>query len=91
MHFLHLYTFKIGLHACLCAKNTWFSNANASVNISSRFSTAYFSTGRHAPLKSVTYGHEHPSSFVLSICLANKHWFRTSVAITQIQIIKLIK
>ena len=32
----------------------------------------------HAPLKSVTYGHEHPASFVLSICLANKHWFHCS-------------
>ena len=42
LHFLHFHTPKI---TCLCAKNTWFTIANAYVNISSRFSTTYFSTG----------------------------------------------
>ena len=42
-------------NACLCTKNTWFSNTNAYFNTSSKFSSTYFSTGgAHAlqpPLK----------------------------------------
>ena len=32
-----------------CAKSTWFSNANAYVNISSRFSTTQFLAGGPVP------------------------------------------
>ena len=43
---------------CLCAKNTWFSNAKAYVNISSRFSTAYFSPGGPWPPLKIAYAFE---------------------------------
>ena len=57
LHFLHLYTLKIGLKLHVYAlKIFWLSNANALCHISSRFSTTYFSTGGDGPLE-IAYGY----------------------------------
>ena len=65
LHFLHLYTLKIGLKLHVCVlKIPVLINVNVYVNISSRFSPINFSPGATAPLK-IPYGKWLPTEVVL--------------------------
>ena len=75
LYFLHLCILKIGLKSvtCLCAKNTWFSNAIAYVNISSRFYTTYFSPGGPWPPLKIAYGIASNKIIYIHACMVTNY------------------